>query len=235
MKKLGILGGMGPESTLLYYKEIASRFQARESHGAFPSLTIECVNMYEMLGYCFSGQYEKLTQYLLKGIRNLEASQVDFIILASNTPHIVFDQLQKESNVPLLSILEPTFKAVKSQGLKKVAWLGIRFSMEEPYFRKIFTQNDIEVAIPNAEERAYIDTVISKELEFGIVKEESKANIDHILQRLITEEGIQGVILGCTELPLMYTHSSLPIPTFDTVEYHIQGIIDHMFAKSGER
>ncbi len=231
MKKLGILGGMGPESTLLYYKEVATRFQKRESHGAFPELAIECVNMYEMLGYCFSEQYEQLTNYLLKGIRNLEASQADFIIIASNTPHIVFEQLQKAAHVPLLSILEPTFKAVKAQGLTKVAWLGIRFTMEQPYYRKIFIENGIDVVVPNPDEIVTINEIISKELEFGIVKEESKAHIDSILQRLMIEEGIQGVILGCTELPLMYTRDSLSIPVFDTVECHLQGIINYMFTE----
>lgn len=95
MKKLGILGGMGPESTLLYYREIAEQYSKRHPKGYFPSLSIETVNMYEMLGYCKSGKYVELADYLLRGIFNLEHSGAEFIIIASNTPHVVFDRLEE--------------------------------------------------------------------------------------------------------------------------------------------
>ncbi len=229
MKKLGILGGMGPESTLLYYKEIASKFKARDKAGKFPALTIETVNMYEMLGYCYTGQYDALADYLLQGIKNLEKAGVDFIIIASNTPHVVFDVLESKSNVPLLSIVAPTYQAICEQGLKKVAWLGIAFTMEQPYFKKCFLENGIDIIVPNAAERKYIDKVIADELEFGIVNDTTKNEIDKIIQRLILEENIEAIILGCTELPLMYSDGDLPVPVFDTVKYHINGIVDFMF------
>lgn len=229
MKKLGILGGMGPESTLLYYKEIATRFKKRDENGHFPALTIETVNMYEMLGYCKAEKYEELADYLLKGIYNLERSGVDFIVLASNTPHVVFETLQSKANLPLLSIVEPTYKAIQSQGLEKIAWLGTRFTMEQPYFRKLFIENDIDVIVPNEEERKYIDTVIAEELEFGIVNNDSKNRINKIIQRLILEENIEAVVMGCTELPLMYANEVLSVPVFDTLQYHINGIVEYMF------
>jgi len=229
MKKLGILGGMGPESTLLYYKEIASAFKEKDKNGRFPALTIETVNMYEMLGYCKAGKYGELADYLLQGIRNLEKAGADFVVIASNTPHVVFEALEREANVPLLSIVQPTYEAVRAQGFKKIAWLGIRFSMEQPYFRKIFIENGIDVAVPNKEERIYMDKIIAEELEFGIVRESSKTEINKIIQRLISEEGVEAVILGCTELPLMYANEELPVPAFNTMQYHIAGIIDYMF------
>ena len=179
MKKLGILGGMGPESTLLYYRS------KRHPKGYFPSLSIETVNMYEMLGYCKSGKYDELADYLLHGIFNLEHSGADFIIIASNTPHVVFDLLEERAHVPLLSIIEPTFQAVRKKGYKRIAWLGTGFTMEQPFFR--------------------------------------------VIERLIREEKIEAVVLGCTELPLMYADDKLPIPVFDTLQYHISGIIDYMF------
>ena len=98
MRKLGILGGMGPESTLLYYKEIASGFKKRDKNGYFPALTIETVNMYEMLDFCKTQQYEDLSNYLLQGIHNLEKAGADFAVLASNTPHVVFDILEKRGS-----------------------------------------------------------------------------------------------------------------------------------------
>lgn len=229
MKKLGILGGMGPESTLLYYKEIAEKFSKKDPNGYFPALSIESVNMYEMLDYCKTGKYKELADYLLQGIFNLEHSGADFVVLASNTPHVVFDLLEEKSHVPLLSIIDPTFQAVKKDEYKKIAWLGTGFTMEQPFFRKKFIENGIAAVVPEETERKYIDYVIANELEFGIVNPQSKSKVDAIIQRMIREEKIEAVILGCTELPLMYADDKLPIPVFDTLKYHISGIIDYMF------
>ena len=229
MKKLGILGGMGPESTILYYKEIVKKFSQKDPNGAFPSLSIETVNMYEMLGFCKSRKHRELTEYLLTGIYNLERSGADFIILASNTPHVVFEQLEERAHVPMLSIIDPTFQAIQREGYKKVAWLGTAFTMEQPFFRKKFIDNEIQVSVPNEEEIKEIDQIIARELEFGIVNPESKSRVDAAIQRLIYEEDIEAVIMGCTELPLMYADGKLPVPVFDTMQYHINGIVDHMF------
>lgn len=229
MKKLGILGGMGPESTLLYYKEITSQYKKKDKNGQFPALTIETVNMYEMLGFCKAHQYEELSAYLMNGILNLEKAGVDFAVLASNTPHVVFDILKQRANIPLLSIVEPTFREIKTKGFRTVAWLGTGFTMEQPYFKKLFIENDIAVAVPNEKERSFIDKVIAEELEFGIVNPTSKKAIDHIISNMILEDKIDAVILGCTELPLMYTDEVLPVPVFDTLKYHIKGIIEYMF------
>ena len=229
MKKLGILGGMGPESTLLYYREIAEQYSKRHPKGYFPSLSIETVNMYKMLGYCKSGKYVELADYLLRGIFNLEHSGAEFIIIASNTPHVVFDRLEERAHVPLLSIIEPTFQAVRKNGYKRIAWLGTGVTMEQPFFRKRFIENGINAVIPNEGERKLIDHVIADELEFGIVDPKSKNKIDAVIERLIREEKIEAVVLGCTELPLMYVDDKLPIPVFDTLQYHIAGIIDYMF------
>ena len=229
MKKLGILGGMGPESTLVYYKKIAAAYKKRDKKGYFPALTIETVNMYEMLDLCRAGNYEALSDYLLEGIFNLEKAGVDFVVLASNTPHVVFDILEQRSHIPMLSIVTPVYQAVKESSLKKIAWLGTRFTMEQPYFRKIFEENGAAIVIPEENEREIIDRIIAEELEFGIVNLDSKKQIDQIIRRLCSEENIEGIIMGCTELPLMYSEESLPVPVFDTMEYHIQGIVDHMF------
>lgn len=229
MKKLGILGGMGPESTLLYYKLIVSEYQRRDKEGFFPALTIETVNMYEMLRYCQKGQYDKLADYLLRGIYNLERAGADFAVLASNTPHVVFEILEQKSHIPLLSILEPTSRAMKANQVKKAVWLGTRFTMENNYFRNHFADNGINIVIPNEGEREVIDTIIAKELEFGIINVHSKNKVDCIIKRLIEKEHIQAVIMGCTELPLLYENAELLVPVYNTLQYHIQGIVSRMF------
>lgn len=125
----------------------------RDKNGYFPSLTIETVNMYEMLEYCKTQKYKTLSEYLLQGIYNLEKAGADFAILASNTPHVVFDILKQKAHIPLLSIIEPTCQAVKENELENVALLGTAFTMEKDWFKKVFVDNGINVAIPNEEER----------------------------------------------------------------------------------
>ena len=185
--------------------------------------------MYEMLNYCTSHQYDKLTDYLMQGISNLEKAGAQFAVLASNTPHVVFDRLKKKADIPLLSIIEPACQAVKAAKIKKAAWLGTRFTMEQEYFKNGFIENNIEIVVPNEKERIFIDRVIAEELEFGIVNKDSKKEIDKIIERLCREDGAGAVIMGCTELPLMYADERLQVPVFDTMECHIQGIVDYMF------
>lgn len=223
MKKLGLIGCMGPESTLRYYHDIAYQFQKREPNGYFPALAIETVNMCEMLPFCKDNNYSGLIDYLLRAINSVTAGGADFIALASNTPHVVFEELEKRSKIPMLSIIEPTCKAAIKLGLKKIAWLGTAFTMEEAYFKKMFLENNIEVVIPSSDER------IAKELEFGIIREDTRSKINRIINRLIGEEGIQGIIFGCTELPLLYKDVNFAVPCFDTMTLHIAGIVDYMF------
>lgn len=225
MKKLGILGGMGPESTLMYYKLIVTEFQKQDDNNCFPELTIETVNMYKMLDYCNRGDYKNLADYLLKGIKNLEKAGADFAVLASNTPHVVFDELEKNSGIPMLSIVTPAYEAVKRKGVRKILWLGTAFTMEQPYFRKQFEGNGICVVTPEKKERQLIDQIISKELEFGIINQQSKDKIKGIIERLICEQDIEAVIFGCTELPLLFSSNDLTVLSFDTMKYHIDEIV----------
>lgn len=234
MTKLGMVGGTGPESTLMYYREIAVRFQKRHPNGAFPALTIETVNMYEMLGYAKSGDFDALERYLGGAVRNLEAAGAELVILTANVAHVVFDRLQRNTRTPLLSILEPTCQEINKRSLGRIALIGTGFTMSQPYFKEAFFAQGIEAVIPNAEERAVIDDIIARELEFGIVNESSKALVDAIIDRLIAEEGAQGVVLGCTELPLMYGEALLPAPVFDTMQLHIESIVDRMLEESRE-
>lgn len=111
----------------------------------------------------------------------------DFAVLASNTPHVVFDELEKNSSIPMLSIVTLTFEAVKRNGVRKILWLGTAFTMEQPYFRKQFEGNGICVVTPEKKERQLIDQIISKELEFGIINQQSKDKIKGIIERLMLE------------------------------------------------
>lgn len=226
MKKLGLVGGMGVESTIPYYHDIVYGVQNKIGKKFFPNITIESVNAFDVLGLCSEQKYDELTDYLMQAIKNLTTSGADFIALSANTPHIVFDRLQNESTVPLVSIVEATRNEAIRLNKHKLGLLGTIFTMTEDFFKKPFYNSNIEIITPTAEEMEYIDLKISSELEFGVIKEETLQGFQKIVKRMQQEDNIEAVILGCTELPLLFNDEVSPIPCLDTMKIHIQLLID---------
>ena len=226
MKKLGLVGGMGVESTIPYYHDIVYGVQNKIGKKFFPNITIESVNAFDVLGLCSEQKYDELTDYLMQAIKNLTTSGADFIALSANTPHIVFDRLQNKSTVPLVSIVEATRNEAIRLNKHKLGLLGTIFTMTEDFFKKPFYNSNIEIITPTAEEMEYIDLKISSELEFGVIKEETLQGFQKIVKRMQQEDNIEAVILGCTELPLLLNDKVSPIPCLDTMKIHIQLLID---------
>lgn len=226
MKKLGLVGGMGPESTIPYYHDIVYGVQDRVGKNFFPNLAIESVNAFDVLRLCNEQKYDELTNYLMQAIKNLIASGADFIALSANTPHIVFDRLQARSTVPLVSIVEAACNEAIRLNKHKVGLLGTIFTMKEDFFKKPFYSSNIEIITPTTEEMEYINLKISSELEFGVIKEETLQGFKKIIKRMQQEDSIEAVILGCTELPLLLNDEVSPIPCLDTMKIHIQLLID---------
>lgn len=226
MKKLGLVGGMGVESTIPYYHDIVYGVQNRVGEKFFPNITIESVNAFDILGLCSEQKYDELTNYLMQAIKNLTASGADFIALSANTPHIIFDRLQNISTVPLVSIVEAICNEAIRLNKHKLGLLGTIFTMTEDFFKKPFYNSNIEIITPTAEEMEYINLKISSELEFGVIKEETLQGFQKIIKRMQQEDSIEAVILGCTELPLLLNDEVSPIPCLDTMKIHIQLLID---------
>lgn len=226
MKKLGLIGGIGPESTIPYYHGIVYGVQSKVSEKFFPNLTIESLNVFDILNMCDKKEYEELTNYLMVAINNLKASGADFIALSGNTPHIVSDELQKRSSVPLVSIVEATCDETKRRNISKVGLLGTIFTMNGEFFKKPFVNNNIEVVTPTDEEKKFVNEKISQELELGIVKEETLSAFLKIVQRMKDEDGIQAIVLGCTELPLLFKGIKTPVDCLDTMQIHIQTLVN---------
>lgn len=226
MKKLGLVGGMGPESTIPYYHDIVYGVQNKVGKKFFPNMTIESVNVFDILKMCELKQYEALINYLMVAINNLISSGVDFIALSANTPHIVFDELKNRSNIPLVSIIDATCNEAKRRNISKVGLLGTIFTMNGDFFKKPFTKNHIEVITPSDEEMDVVNQKISQELEFGIVKEETLSAFLKIVQRMKVEDGIEAIVLGCTELPLLFKGVQTPVECLDTMQIHIETLIN---------
>lgn len=228
MKKLGLIGGTGPESTLIYYKKIVYGANKRVGKEFFPNLTIESLNVFNVLKYCSDRDYDGLTRYLVGGINNLVAAGCEIVSFTGNTPHIVFDALREHSSVPLVSIIETTRDEAKKQGLKKLGLLGTRFTMEEDFFKKPFREVGIDVVIPTGHDFDFVVEKISTELEHGIVKPATQTEFLNIIQRMTVESDIDAVVLGCTELPLLFDGVTLSIPCLDTLVIHAEALLHSM-------
>lgn len=230
MKKLGLVGGLGPESTILYYHDLVYGVQKKTGKELFPNLSIESVNVFEALDFCKKEDYDGLTAYLMDSINNLIKSGADFIALSANTPHIVFDRLQELATVPLVSIIEATCEEAKKQHLQKLGLLGTIFTMTGDFYKKPFINAGIEIITPTAEEMDFVNYKVANELERGIVKEETLKDFQKIITRMKNEQGIEAIILGCTEIPLLLNDEVSPVPCLDTMKIHIDTLIDRILS-----
>lgn len=228
MKKVGIVGGMGPESTIEYYNKIVYGYQKKHPKDYFPNMVIESINIFEMLELCKTKDFYALTELLLNAIKNVAASGADFAVLAANTPHIVFEELKEKSPIPLISIVEETYKKVEEDKLKVVGLLGTSFTMDADFLKKPFRDNGIKIVIPEETIRDFINDKITKELEYGIIKDDTKQKFIQIIKELKEREKVEGIILGCTELPLLLKDVELSLNVYDTMEIHVNSILSNI-------
>lgn len=226
MKKLGLIGGIGPESTLLYYRKLVYAAHERVGEHFFPNLTIESLNVFEVFRFCQAKDYDGLTAYLMTGINNLISAGADVVALTGNTPHIVFGELQAQSRVPLISIVEATRQEAQRQTVGRIGLLGTRFTMEAEFFKQPFSDVGVDVIVPTASEIDYIAGKIAGELERGIVTDETRNGFLAIVERMRREHGIEALVLGCTELPLLFAGTPLSLKVLDTMEIHIDALLD---------
>lgn len=226
MRKLGLVGGMGPESTIPYYHDIVYGVNEKTGGKEFPNITIESVNVFKVLDLCAKEKYEELADYLMEAINALYKSGAKFAALSANTPHIVFDRLKERSPLPLVSIVEAASEEAKNRGYKKIGLFGTIFTMKGDFFKKPFVQQGIEIITPEECEIEYINEKIATELERGIVKEETLHEFQKIITRLKEEKGIESIVLGCTELPLILNDEVSIVPCLDTIQIHVKKLVD---------
>lgn len=230
MKKIGMIGGFGPESTLDYYRLMIEHYRLLRGEGTLPEIFIYSMDVYAMLNMVEQQRWDDLVEWLLQGINILKKAGADFGIISANTPHIVFDRFNNLSPLPLISIVEETSKKAKEMGLQKVGLLGTSFTMRASFFPEVFAGHDISVITPREEEQDYIQHKLMTEIELGEFHEDTRRGLLKVVKRMVDEESIQGLILGCTELPLILTMDEFGIPFLNTTKIHVESAIRYCLA-----
>jgi aspartate racemase len=231
MKIAGIIGGIGPESTIEYYRLIVGLYREREPDGSYPQFIINSIDMQRMRSLIEGNNLPELTEFLLNEMRKLAAAGAEFGALSANTPHLVFDSLRRRCPIPLISIVEATCDAAKASGLKRLGLLGTRFTMQARFFPDVFAQAGIALAAPALGEQDYIHDKYMNELVNGAFLPETRDRMLAIVERLKNEERIDGLILGGTELPLLLGKvKNAGIPFLDTTRLHVEQIVARMLS-----
>ncbi len=232
MKTIGIIGGIAPASTIEYYRLIISAYRAQKRDGSYPSIIINSIDLTKMLDLIGAQELTEVTEYLLDEVIKLAKAGADFGLFASNTPHIVFDDIQRRSPIPLISIVEATCQAALTLGLKKVGLFGTRFTMQAQFYPKVFSRQGIAVIAPDLADQDYIHDKYMNELINGVYQDETRERLLAIIDGMIEKHDIQGLILGGTELPFILRD---PIDKrfqfLDTTRIHVERATAEMLSE----
>ncbi len=232
MKRIGIIGGLGPESTIDYYKGIINAFRKREAGLATPEIIIYSADVSRLLELVEAKEWNNLVDWLVKRVNALHSAGAEFAVIGSNTPHMVFDKVKSRSPIPMLSIVDETCKRASGMKLRKLGLMGTKFTMESDFFQKAFHDTGISVIVPMKDERQLIYHKIISEIGFGIIRNSTRQELLSIAKRMIDEDSIDGLIIGCTELPLILKKDEYGIPFLNTTAIHIDSIVDYCIGKN---
>jgi aspartate racemase len=231
MKTLGIIGGLGPESTIDYYGKIIALYRQRTGDGSYPQFIINSINLKKGLDFMDANNLPGMADYLVEEIGKLILAGATFGLISANTPHIVFDQVASRSSIPLISIVEATCTAAKAKKLKRLALFGTRYTMQATFYPKVFSREGIELLLPGPEDQTYIHDKYLNELVSGKFLPATRAGLLAIVDRLKIGSDIDGVILAGTELPLILRDSEHNgIPLLDTTEIHCEAAVTEMLS-----
>src|SRR5262249_50534971 len=231
MKTLGVIGGLGPESTIDYYGRIVAIYRERTGDGSYPQFIINSINLKKGLDFMDANNLAGMADYLLEEIGKLARAGATFGLISANTPHIVFEEVASESPIPLISIVEATCAAAKARRLKRLALFGTRYTMQATFYPKVFSREGIELFVPDPEDQAYIHDKYLNELIPGKFLPETRAGLLTVIDRMKTKHDINGIILAGTELPLILRKSEHNgIPFLDTTKIHCEAAVTEMLS-----
>jgi aspartate racemase len=225
MRKIGIVGGLGPESSIEYYRIIIELYRKKNRDEGSPELIIYSLNIKDMIDLVEYNKWDLLVTVLVNAVQSLARCGADLAIIAANTPHAVYERIRSKSPIPMLSIVEETFQVVEHQGLTKVGLLGTKTTMTGDFYQKVFNRGGISIVTPGKREQEFIHNKLMTELQFGRINKDTKNRLLAIIQKLVERNEIQGVILGCTDLPLILKKDEFGIPFFNTTKIHAEAAL----------
>lgn len=227
MKKIGLIGGLGPEATVDYYKEIIRAFSVDNEDLNYPEIIVYSVNMSEFIGLMKLKEYNKAASLLLAKLDALKKAGADFAAITANTPHLLFDELEKKSPLQLISIVEATCTEAVNRNLKKPGLFGTGFTMNASFYPEVFNRSNIEIIMPADDDKEVINQKLFSEIEHGIFKDETRNLLIDIIQKMVEEKQVDSIILGCTEFPLILNEPEYcGIPVLNTTQIHVNKIVE---------
>jgi len=228
MRTAGMIGGLGPESTIDYYRSILARYRERNPDGGYPQILINSLDVDKGIALLNAGRLDVLADYLASGLEPLVRAGADFAFMAANTPHLVFDELQRRSSIPLISIVRATVDRAKALGLERVGLLGTGFTMRATFYPEEFQRAGIELVVPGEAERERIHGIYIGELLKNQFLPESRDAILAIANRMKAEQGVEAVVLAGTELPLLLRGFGPDIEWLDTTVIHVEAVVEEL-------
>ena len=223
MKTVGMVGGIGPESTVDYYRLLLARF--REHGTNVPNILINSIDVARLLELARSDDPAKLIEYLLQAVEALARAGADLAFFAANTPHLVFDEVQRRAPLQLVSIVQATCEAAQSLDVTCVGLLGTRFTMQGQFYADVFAARGITIVVPQASDLEYVHGKYVNELVAGKFLAETRAGFSTVIERMRQRDGIEGLILGGTELPLLLREVTQAVPFLDTTKIHVDAVV----------
>jgi len=231
MKTLGIIGGLGPESTIDYYQRIIALYRERIGDGSYPQFIINSINLKKGLDFMDANNLAGMADYLVEEIGNLAQAGATFGLISANTPHIVFDEVGSRSPIPLISIVEATCATAKARQLRRLALFGTRYTMQANFYPKVFSREGIDLFVPDPEDQTYIHNKYLNELVVGKFLPETREGLLAIMGGMKARNDIDGVILAGTELPLILRVAEHKGTLFlDTTEIHCEAAVTEMLS-----
>jgi aspartate racemase len=225
MTIIGLIGGIAPESTIAYYRQLIAGHRAWHPE-SYPQILINSIDMARMLGLLAQADKREAIDFLSDEVKRVAAAGATFAAFASNTPHLVFPAVRARASIPLISIVEATADEIKSRRLKRVGLLGTRFTMDGGFYQTLLAERKVECIVPDAADREFTHEVYFRELVNGVFRDDSRAALLEVIRRLQQAHGVEAVILGGTELPLILTEESgAPVPLLDTTRIHVAALL----------
>ncbi|GMW01637.1 MAG: hypothetical protein AMXMBFR84_27740 [Candidatus Hydrogenedentota bacterium] len=225
MKRIGLIGGLSPESTVHYYEIICREYNHRAGELNFPEITLQSLNLQKLIPHFEQNEWDKVAAILLDALHCLKNAGAEFAAILANTPHNAYDLIRDSSPLEILTIMDATSEALVHDARRMVALLGTRPTMEFGFFQKHFQASHIETLVPDAHARQELDRIVWEELSHGTVRPESRASAKGMIADL-TAQGAEAVILGCTELCLLIQPEDSPKPLYDTTRIHAEAILN---------